>query len=101
MKEITQAMLQDEIATGNTILKFFSLSCGNCKLQEKILSDLATEHASIKFIKIDTAKATEAIEKYDVMSLPALAFIKDGNTLEVTSGLKPKVVVAKKIVELF
>ena len=86
---------------GNVILDFYGDGCGNCKMLDTFITQLEAEHPGVKFEKVNVDTAPEMVEKYDVSSLPSLVFLKDGEEMFKMVGLKPKVVIAKKIVEIY
>jgi thioredoxin 1 len=86
---------------GNTIIKFWSNGCGNCKAIAPILEQVAAEHPDIAFESVNTADAEELVEKYGITTLPTLVFLKGGVEVGKMMGLKPKTLIVKKIQEVF
>lgn len=88
---------------GNVILDFYGGGCGNCVMVDKFLEELAGEMSAkdIALEKINIKDAGGLVEEYGVSSLPTLVFLKDGEVKEKLVGLKPKVLISKKITEIF
>lgn len=65
--------------------------CGYCKMLSPVLEQLSEEYEDkIDFFSINTDEDPEFAEKYEIMSLPTLLFLKDGNIVERTVGFLPK-----------
>ena len=83
------------------IIDFYGDGCGNCKALEGIMKQLEAEHPDIKFEKINIKDADDLVKQYGVTQLPTLVFLRDGVMADKMAGLKPKVLIAKKIAEVF
>lgn len=87
---------------GNVIIDFYGDGCGNCKMIEGIIKQLETEYADkVRFEKVNVKDVPELVDKYGISSLPTLVFLKDGAVCEKSVGLKPKTVLAKKIIQFY
>ena len=83
------------------IIDFYGDGCGNCKMLEGILKQLEGEHPDIKFQKLNVADADDLVKEYGVTAMPTLVFLRDGVMVDKLAGLKPKVIIAKKIAEVY
>lgn len=101
MKEIGVKDFATEVKDGNVVVDFFGLGCGNCKMLETILTQLESDNSNIKFLKINTDGAGDMVDLHGVSTLPTLLFFKKGEMVEKIAGLKPKVIIAKKLAEVF
>ena len=72
------------------IVDFFATWCGPCQTQSPILDEIAETNENVKVVKIDVDKNAELAEKYDVMSIPTIVIIKDGQPVKEFIGLTPK-----------
>ena len=84
-----------------TIIDFFGDGCGNCKALEPIINQLKAEHPEINFQKVNIKDAEDLVEKYGVSSLPTIVFLRGDEMIEKMTGLKPKVIITRKIAEVF
>ena len=62
-----------------------------------ILDEIAEEREDIKVCKVNVDEEPELANKYDVMTIPTLMVIKDGEILTQSSGARPKA----QILEMF
>ena len=83
------------------ILDFWADGCGNCKMLEPILAQIENEYPDIKVTKLNIKDSEDLVIKYEVMSLPTLVFLKNGEAVGDMVGLKPKSLIARKIAEVF
>jgi thioredoxin 1 len=85
---------------GKSIIKFESNGCLNCKALGTILETVLPDYADISFSVINSSDK-DAVKKYEISSLPTLVFERDGVEVGRLVGLKPKVLITKKIAEVF
>lgn len=102
--KFTDANFQEEALESNipVIVDFYADWCGPCKMMAPIIDQLATEYeGKVKIGKVNTDENRAIASKYNIMSIPTIIFIKDGQVVETTVGALPKQVLEQKIVTLF
>lgn len=69
------------------VLKFYSETCGPCKILEKNLQEANIPHESIN---IELDENEDLLEKYQIRSVPTLVFINNHKVenISVYKGLK-------------
>ena len=72
------------------LLDFFAVWCGPCKMIAPVLDEIAAEREDIKVCKVNVDEEPELAAKYQVMSIPTLMVIKDGEVVNQSLGAKPK-----------
>ncbi len=72
------------------IVDFYAVWCGPCKMIAPILDEIAEEREDIKVCKINVDEEPELAAKYQVVSIPSLFVIKDGQVTNQSLGAKPK-----------
>ena len=72
------------------LLDFFASWCGPCRMVSPILDEIAEEREDIKVCKVNVDEEPELAAKYQVMSIPTLMVIKDGQIVNQSLGAKPK-----------
>lgn len=74
---------------GLVLVDFFAVWCGPCQQIVPALEELEKELA-IKVVKVDVDKESDIREKYDIMSIPTLLLIKNGEVLSTFCGASSK-----------
>lgn len=72
------------------LLDFYADWCGPCRMVGPIVSEIATEWSDIKVGKINVDEQPELAERFQVMSIPMLAVIKNGKLTDQVVGYRPK-----------
>lgn len=70
---------------GTFIVDFFATWCGPCKMLGAVLEKVAPEY-DFDILKIDIDENTKLAEEYEVMVVPTLLFVKDGEVIYRESG---------------
>jgi thioredoxin 1 len=80
------------------LIDFGAVWCGPCKMLDPIVEELAEElEGRVKVVHIDVDTNQNLTIKYNVMGVPTLLLLKDGEPKERMTGYKPK----NKILNLF
>lgn len=96
MSENTVHLTLDTFATsvptkGVALLDFTAAWCPPCKAIAPHVDALATELRGDVFVaKVDIDENPELAERYNVMSVPTLIFLRDGQVVERVVGARPK-----------
>lgn len=88
-------------AEGAVVADFYSDSCIPCKRLSPVLADIEDELGDkIKLVKININFDAALAEKYGVMSVPTLLFIKDGEEKSRLTGAVKKADIISEIEKL-
>lgn len=75
---------------GLAAAEFYSDSCVPCKRMSPVLAQIEEENPDVKLVKININYDTELAADYQVSSVPALVFFKDGNEAGRINGAAKK-----------
>lgn len=72
------------------LLDFWAEWCGPCRMVAPIVDEIAREVEHAKVGKINVDEQPELAAKYNVMSIPTLLVIKNGEVAQSIVGARPK-----------
>lgn len=79
------------------LIDFWAEWCGPCKMLSPVVDEIAAENKEVKVCKINIDEQPELARTFQVMSIPMLMFIKDGELLKKSVGVKPKTTIMDMI----
>ena len=96
--KITSENFKSEVleSSQKVLIDFYADWCGTCKMMGPVVEEIAEEHSDVKVVKIDVDNAEDIAIKYQIMSIPTLVVVKDGQEVNRSIGLISK----EKIEEL-
>lgn len=75
-----------QAAPGVAVVDFFATWCGPCKMLAPVIEEAAEDMPEIQFYKVDVDEAPELASSFKVMSVPTLAFFKNGELVKKNVG---------------
>ena len=72
------------------LLDFYAEWCGPCRMVSPIVDEIADEHPEIKVCKVNVDEQPELAGEFDVMSIPSLFVVKNGEVVKNHTGALPK-----------
>ena len=72
------------------LLDFYADWCGPCRMVSPIVEEIAEENPQYLIGKVNVDKGPELAQQFQVLSIPTLAVIKNGNVITQSTGARPK-----------
>ena len=82
------------------VIDFHATWCGPCKILSPILEELQDEMEDVEFVKLDVDQFPEISGANQVMGVPTVVILKDGEIKERFVGVQPKEVIKDKILAI-
>lgn len=80
------------------VVDFFAVWCGPCKMLTPVFESLDDEFgAEVSFVKIDIDNNLDIVRKYDIVSVPTMVMIKNGEEVDRIVGFVPRDQIKSKI----
>lgn len=84
------------------VLDFGATWCGPCKKLEPVLEEISGGFdGRIRFLKVDVGEAPGTAQKFGVMGVPTVIFLKGGKAIHRFSGLESKDKITKMLGQHF
>lgn len=72
------------------LLDFWASWCGPCRMVGPIVDEIAEERSDIKVGKVNVDEQQKLAAKFEIMSIPTLVVLKDGEVVQRSVGAKTK-----------
>lgn len=93
----TEVLKSDQLV----LVDFYADWCGPCKMLAPTIEVVAEEYNGIvKVGKLNVDESPKTAEKYRVMTIPTLLFIKNGQVLDTVVGVIPKAQITERLEKL-
>lgn len=99
ISKITNSNFDEEVLKSDktVLIDFYADWCGPCKMISPIIEAVAKENQNIKVVKVNVDDAQDIAIKYDVMSIPTLVVVKNGEETKRVVGLVDKTEISNMI----
>ncbi len=87
-------------STNPVVIDFHATWCGPCKVLSPILEELDDEIDGVDFVKLDVDQHPQIAGQNQVMGVPTVVILKDGEVKDRFVGVQPKEVIKEKITSL-
>ena len=82
------------------VIDFHATWCGPCKVLSPILEELNDEIEGVEFVKLDVDQHPQIAGQNQVMGVPTVVILKNGEVKDRFVGVQPKEVIKEKITSL-
>ncbi len=102
MKNITTAMFEQEVmqVSGLVVLDFWAAWCGPCKMQAPVFEAVADEYSEVYFAKVNVDEEPELAQRFGIMSIPTIVYLKNGEVLKKTTGYQDRTTLEAYVEEM-
>ena len=87
-------------SSSSVVIDFHATWCGPCKVLSPILEELNDEIEGVEFVKLDVDQHPQIAGQNQVMGVPTVVILKDGEVKDRFVGVQPKEVIKEKITSL-
>lgn len=98
---VTKDNFQTEVMQAGqpVLLDFYANWCAPCRMVAPVLEEISKEKPDLKICKVNVDEETDLAFRYQVMSIPTLVVVKDGQTVQRAIGAMPKEEILKLLEE--
>ncbi|MFD2728132.1 thioredoxin [Enterococcus camelliae] len=91
MEELTNQTFDAAIASGLTLVDFWAVWCGPCRMQTPILEELSRELSdNQKIAKVNVDQQRDLALKFGIQSIPTILVFQDGRLVDRLIGVRMK-----------
>lgn len=87
---LTNEAFDKATASGLAMVDFWATWCGPCRMVGPLVEEIAAEHPEIKVGKINVDEQPELAAQFQIMSIPTLMVVKNGQITQRVVGARPK-----------
>ena len=90
--QVNKNNFQEEVLSSDkpVLVDFWASWCSPCRMVAPVLEEIANERSDVKVCKINVDEEPELASRYNVMSIPTLLVLREGQVVNQSVGAKPK-----------
>ena len=88
---ITNENFENEVLKSDkpVLVDFWASWCGPCQMLGPVIAELAEKHPEIKVGKCNVDEQMDLANQFGIMSIPFVAYFKNGNMEKSSLGFQP------------
>ena len=90
-----------DLESGNVVLWFSIPGCPPCRLVESFMKEVGEEFPEIKVVHVNAEDWNGLVNRFDVLNVPMLVYLKDGKEVARQNLIRGKAEVLVKFDELW
>ncbi len=88
-EELSEIDFEDKIANKNVIIDFYSVYWPACKVLGRNIKEYSkNKRDDVTIYKVNVGKEMNIASHFDLLGVPAIAFLKDGQLIILEYGIK-------------
>lgn len=93
--KLTSENFEKEVLKANqkVLIDFWATWCGPCRMLLPIVDEIAKEFDTVKICKVNVDEQPELAKKYNVMAIPTMLVVNEGEIENRLVGLQKKEVI--------
>lgn len=93
--KLTSENFENEVLKTNkkVLIDFWATWCGPCRMLHPIVDEIANELETVKICKVNVDEQPELAKKYNIMAIPTMLVVNDGEIENRLVGLQKKEVI--------
>jgi thioredoxin 1 len=97
---LTDENFAEQTASGLSMVDFWAVWCGPCRIVAPFVQQLADEYAGKVLVgKLDVDENQRTAVQFNVRSIPTILFFRDGKVVDTVIGAVPKAALERKLQE--
>ncbi len=82
------------------VIDFWAAWCGPCQMFTSIFEEFAKENPNVFCVKVNVDKAPQISQEFQVMSIPTIIFMKNGEIVKKQVGVISKDIIKQMVDQL-
>ena len=95
--ELNENNFAEAVKKGVSVVDFWAPWCGPCKMMAPVVDKIALNNPDLIVAKVNVDESPQLATRYNVMSIPTIIILKDGEPADQTIGVVAEKVIMEKV----